>query len=316
MRALLVAVAMLFATSAVYADETCSANGRFCLSYIATQVDDGAGATHDEYTARVVERGDGPERVIATFPYSGPPADVLLSDDGRYLVFAPEEPARTSVVTIRRTDGTVASSAPMSELLSPHDLEFLWILGAKWSLRGDRIVLSLRTSTDPTDETREDIEIAMSTGKRVTPMRDVCARTVPRIEVHAFDAPARPWQPVRCVEHAAVTFATPNLVHVDSDAFLSMAIETPLVEYPTVAMKARISGRVYVEAVVDDAGNVTCVRTSPLPFGIDAAAAASVMQWKFRRFRTSATVIAPVIGTFDLHYLLVRTPPIVTQSIQ
>ena len=53
--------------------------------------------------------------------------------------------------------------------------------------------------------------------------------------------------------------------------------------YPEVARKARISGIVIVECIIDKSGNVTNVQVlKPLPFGLDQAAVDAVRRWKFR----------------------------------
>jgi protein TonB len=53
--------------------------------------------------------------------------------------------------------------------------------------------------------------------------------------------------------------------------------------YPEVALKARISGIVIVEAIISRDGTVKDVRVlKPLPFGLDQAAVDAVKQWTFK----------------------------------
>ncbi len=53
--------------------------------------------------------------------------------------------------------------------------------------------------------------------------------------------------------------------------------------YPVTARRARISGAVVIEAVIDRAGVVRDTRVvKPLPFGLSEAALDAVRQWKFR----------------------------------
>ena len=53
--------------------------------------------------------------------------------------------------------------------------------------------------------------------------------------------------------------------------------------YTELARRARVTGTVIVEAIIDTAGNVTNVRVlKGLPMGLDKAAVEAVQRWKFK----------------------------------
>ncbi|MFY9821507.1 MAG: energy transducer TonB, partial [Thermoanaerobaculia bacterium] len=53
--------------------------------------------------------------------------------------------------------------------------------------------------------------------------------------------------------------------------------------YTELARRARVTGTVIVEAIIDTSGNVTNVRVlKGLPMGLDKAAVEAVQKWKFK----------------------------------
>jgi len=72
-------------------------------------------------------------------------------------------------------------------------------------------------------------------------------------------------------------------LRVGGDVKAPVAISKVDPTYPEVARKARISGIVIVECVIDKNGIVQNVQVlKALPFGLDQAAVEAVKKWKFR----------------------------------
>ncbi len=61
-----------------------------------------------------------------------------------------------------------------------------------------------------------------------------------------------------------------------------MRLYSPPPRYPELARRARIEGRVVIEAIIDESGRVTGSKIlAGLPLGIDQAALEALESWRF-----------------------------------
>lgn len=97
-------------------------------------------------------------------------------------------------------------------------------------------------------------------------------------------APPPPPPPPPPPSTPAAQYKLPEgLFRVGGDVKAPVVISRVEPVYPEDARKARVSGIVILEAIIDTNGNVRHARVlKPLPFGLDQAALDAVRQWKFK----------------------------------
>lgn len=194
--------------------------------------------------------------------------NVMLSDSGRYLVtygspgggcIRPQVTVDDPLITVYRTNGTRAGALNFGDVFSASDVLQL----------GGGVYTGLRAESD----TRDVIVL--------TVMRNGSA-----VERRVDVATATPLDEMRDIFPRPRAYAVPV---TRSDDLFSRAVFGPLPEFPSIAIKARIRGFVDVELVVSERGDVLSARSSPLPFGLDAAAAEAARHWRFRGSNTGFT---------------------------
>jgi TonB family protein len=72
---------------------------------------------------------------------------------------------------------------------------------------------------------------------------------------------------------------------------VARATERPLPEFPILAIKVRIRGKVWVEVVVSESGDVICARATQFPFGLREAALESARRWKFTPYEIGGRLV-------------------------
>ena len=276
----------------------CSANRQFCVAYrrIDTEPEDRVA-----YSVSIGERqSDESYTEVRTFVADRYPGIPLISNDGRYLVFAGRLD-RDEKVVILRGDGTVLAEPAFADFVSEHDLAYAPAFSERWSIRDATLVLSMPATRDNNPGAkREDIEIDLESGRLLTPMRDI----YPTLHVfaHAEDGSIPyEWRARRCATGATLGFESRGLLPVDAQTFYANRVERPLPAIPDLVRKARIEGRVHVEAVVDEKGAVSCARVSFLPFGADMAVEGAVLGWRFQPFTLKGKAV-PAIGSFIIEF--------------
>jgi hypothetical protein len=289
----------------------CSAAGTYCAQNLALHMHDSEDPADWTEDVQILQRKqDGTYLHLRTLTIDPSGDDPLLSDDGRTLVvFRYGEFDGHGRIAILRTDGTVAATVRLDDVVDAWDLLAWTDVAPRWSIRPaetgeERLVLSLlSTMAGGYDGPRGEIEISLEDGRLLTPKRAIYPPPRAFARAALEDVPAARlggWTEPRCPA-GPMLFGERGLLPIDAQAFLAAAVETPVPEYPVVAVKARITGTVYAELVVDEGGRVACARVNGLPFGIEAVAEQAVLRWRFHPFEWKG---APVraIGRVALQF--------------
>jgi hypothetical protein len=293
----LVAMAALQAqaeTTDVNPGRHCSASGVYCVELYEVDLQTFGIVENVTVPAlRLLQRSqDGTFLQLRMLDVDAAGLKPLLTDDGRTIVLPPSDFYGARIVTILGTDGVVAATVAVADVVDVSDLLAGEESRPRWSIRRseageERLVLSLRsTLAGGENGPRGELELSLPDGRLLTPKRAIYPplRIFARAAVEEVPSSrVADWTKPKCGA-GPMLFGARGLLPIDAETFLAAAVEKPVAEYPIISWKARVAGTAYVEAIVDESGRVACARVNGLPFGIDTAAEESVLRWRFRPF--------------------------------
>jgi TonB family protein len=243
----------------------------------------------------------------------------LVADDGHFVTYGSLGcGARSELLTIRAEDGSIVRTLLVRDVVTRNDQQ--WLCrgpedDVRFSIHDNLGVPKLRVTMLVTEGKWDDAEarhatreIDLATGVNRLPDRDLCPAAI-LVVAEADDglAPRRTFLSIGEKD----AFDADDVVPIASAALLERAVTRVIPEYPEVAVKARIAGRVRVEVVVDRNGKVEAARIHPLPFGIEQAVSTAIMGWTFEPY-PSAAEATRFSGSFIFRFDIVRPPPLQT----
>lgn len=319
---------------------TLSANGRYAFElppshpearehYLSALVEDGGLDTSDPRPvgSLLALSDDGEEERQSIFRLANEtlPDRFLVTDDGLFVVAFDlrDSPSggRKGNTLIYRADGGLVARLALDDLLTPDDLEEIRrtrrfsSCGGGYSplsasLDDDRDLLILTLSDR---EVLHEIAIELKSGRLLTNRRDLLPHMKVTIGGYLATGGLEPaWEPTVCTETidagaASRACAAQDLSPETSGSLFAHAIERPIPTYTEIAKRARLQGAVEVEVVVSETGQVSCARVSRLPMGLDKAAEAAALRWRFLPFVADGKAVR-AIGRFSFRFGWVDPP--------
>ncbi|HEX6160950.1 MAG TPA: energy transducer TonB [Thermoanaerobaculia bacterium] len=204
------------------------------------------------------------------------PEDVLVLDSGRAFVVlhgAHYQPDGT-LMSIFGRNGSLIRGVRAGDLFSDDDLEAMRLGSTPAvTLAGEQIHLRFPSGT---------VRLDAPSGANLDPgTRDFLpvwrAWTVPDARIPEDRKAKAKMECAAGIEPSDAIRIAPRELH-------ARATHRPLPIYPPVAKKARVGGTMWIEVVVSQSGEVVCMRTVPLPFGLQQAAEEAVRQWRFEPY--------------------------------
>lgn len=242
-------------------------------------------------------RANGTWRRHARWTFANPwgPGGARVANDGTVITLNDICSAGTGkhVVVIYRPDGSLVRSMELADLLIADDIAVLtrtvssikWLRDLRIEEEARRLVLEI---DDPLKKQSVALPVSLETGELLAEKR---RRLVgPPILDPVVSYRAATEAEGACKGDGAIS----------SRELLDLATAPVIAPYTDVAKKARISGDVVLEIVVNETGAVdSVVVVKPLPFGLDQSAVAAAHQWRFQPGRRRC-------GRFAMSFGIVR----------
>jgi len=227
---------------------------------------------------------------------------VLVADDGHVVTHNAVRCEREAeLLTIRAADGSIVRTVRVRDVVTAHDQAWLCAgsetdvrLALEETLRITMLVTPGRWN-DP-DARQHTVEVDLGTGAVPAPKEDQCPPAL-RVTAEADDGLPR-------------YRSDADVVPIGSQALLDRALVRVEPEYPIVARKARISGRVGVQVRIGRDGRVEeATIVKPLPFGLDQAVRDAILKWEFTPDESR------VSGVLAFRFELLRSPVLETFAV-
>jgi TonB family protein len=246
------------------------------------------------------------------------PERALVADDGHFVTYDSVRcGAKAELLTIHAPDGSVVRTLLAREVFTRNDQQWLCRGAAtdvRFSMEDDFGSSKLRTTFLVTDGKWEDAEarhetlaIDLATGDVPASERDLCPAAL--LVVAEADDGTSPRKSLAIGDQQA--FSDPGIIPLASQELLQRAVTRVTPEYPEMAAKVRIAGRVHVDVVVGADGRVEAARVQPFGFGVDEAVKVAIMNWEFAP-DPGGVEAARVSGSFVFRFEIVRPPVAVT----
>ncbi|MEA2327192.1 MAG: periplasmic protein TonB [Thermoanaerobaculia bacterium] len=231
---------------------------------------------------------------------------LFVSDSGRYVVafhnvwIACSAPptSESRLLAVYKIGQPQVAAWTAGDFLNPYDVVQLSGKPVEVELRSEsdeREIAALRIrAPDISDQTRiEERRVDLATTSLLDPKRDIYPAP------HVFAAIADQGRHVEGPARDCSAAVSPT--RIPSRELFSRAVRGPLPEFPIVAYKSHVRGTVTLELLISERGDVLCVRSTNLPFGLTAAAEEAARRWKFRPYFVDGRPV-PLVGEIAFHF--------------